>query len=303
MQRKRLRLLGICLVAALALGAMIASTAQAGEYGVCVKAAKVGKPAKFIGHYTNKACTKRATVAQEEVGKENKFEWYPGLTGIGQEKGKTNEVKAANFEGTTKTKFVRLDRSARGEITCREGTGTYKILGVQSDEERFTYTVCGLSAGRCGDVGEPYGPLETFKLDSFLIDHGTKGPGGLEPKEGEVWNELQSSEDEPYQAIFECAPGLGVRMSGTLSGVVGDLNVMSAKGKTTFSEAGGEQDLVAEVFEGYGWESVGPNVEIASEEAASVSKGKVEIRACNEPGAVSEGKEDPPCEHEEPLPW
>ncbi len=58
---KRIRIMGLCLVAAFALTAVIASGAQAGQYGVCGKAAKVGKSytGKYIGQAVRNAGTER----------------------------------------------------------------------------------------------------------------------------------------------------------------------------------------------------------------------------------------------------
>jgi hypothetical protein len=64
---RHLRTLGACLVAVLALGAVIASTASAGlpEFGSCEYTAR--------GKYTNEACTERA----QHKGEGN-YEWYTG---------------------------------------------------------------------------------------------------------------------------------------------------------------------------------------------------------------------------------
>jgi hypothetical protein len=73
---------------------------------------------------------------------------------------------------------------------------------------------------------------------------------------------------------------------------------------TTFGAGKGEQALVTEFSYGEGapWEPTGPNVESAVSTAKG-TKVKLEIRACDHLGAVSEGKGALTCEHEEPAPW
>ncbi len=59
---KRIGIIGLCLVALFAFSAMASSSALAGEYITCGKAAKVGK--KYTGSYTNNNCS--ALSATEE---------------------------------------------------------------------------------------------------------------------------------------------------------------------------------------------------------------------------------------------
>jgi hypothetical protein len=99
-----------------------------------------------------------------------------------------------------------------------------------------------------------------------LIDHGERGPSGLEPAEGEVWNSFApdpASPLYPYQAMFICEPGVIFRLGGTVSALVTPVSAKaSTKGVETFGEGKGEQDLVTEFSENGGetWEPTGPNV-------------------------------------------
>ena len=68
---RRMGIVGLCLVAALACGAMLASAAQAAEVGECLKLAKV--EGVFHGKYVDKNCQVAATPLQEAEGKHNKW--------------------------------------------------------------------------------------------------------------------------------------------------------------------------------------------------------------------------------------
>ena len=67
---RQLRLVGICIVAGLAIGVAAVSAAQAAEVGECLKVAKV--EGVFHGKYVDKACQVAATPLQEAEGKHNK---------------------------------------------------------------------------------------------------------------------------------------------------------------------------------------------------------------------------------------
>ncbi len=284
---KRIGIVGLCLAAMFALSAMAASSAFAGEYGECVKAPKVGKPAKYLGHYTNKECTKKATKAEEEVGKTNKYNWQ----------------SAAGKTYTDSTKTAEL-KSAGGVIKCTASTSTGEITGWQSDTDNVTFTGCELSVtkGLCNSEGEPAGTIKTFALKTFLLDHGTKGLSGMEPKEGEVWTEItaepgnptgfgEQNYGEPLQAQYTCAPGVLFQTSGSLSSVTLPVNKMADKFTNEFGAGKGEQDLKTIAFEP-GEVNTGPNTEVTKATVENVGKAKTEIRACNEPE----------CEHEEEPP-
>ncbi len=271
---KRMRIAGLCLVAMFAitaLSAMAASSAYAGEYGVCVKAQKVEK--KYVGLYTDKNCQTAASEKEVEEGKKNKYEW----------------VSAAGEKSTTTTKTAVLS-SAAGKITCKKSKGTAEITGAKSDLETVEFEECTLSVtgGKCTSVqeGEKEGNITTFQLETKLIDHGEKGPSGGEPAEGEAWTEFNGEAGNGgLQAEFVCAPGVIFRTSGTLSGVTTPVNLMESKDTTSFGEGKGEQDLVTEFSEngGISFENTGPNVETAVGTAKGVvagskEKGKTEVR-------------------------
>ncbi len=289
---RRIGIIGLCLAAAVALGALAASSAVAGEYGDCARATKVDK--KYLGHYANKECTKHATTAEEEAGKTNKYEW----------------VSAAGTKYTDTTKTASWS-SAGGGMTCASSTSSGEITGWMTGTDQILLKRCELNiiGPMCSSAGKGEEEIETFPLKTYLLDHGSKGASGLEPKEGEVWTEVLAepgnpkgigaeNSDEPLDVEFLCTPGVLFEMSGTLSAVTTPVNKMDDKFTDVFGAGKGEQDLKTTAFEP-GEVNTGPNIETTTATLKYGAKTRIEIRACNEAGAVSEGKGVLACEHEE----
>jgi hypothetical protein len=272
---KKLRIIGMAFVVALALSAIVASTAMAGEYGRCVKLET------STGRYENAGCT---TKSGSHTGK---YEWHAGPG-----------AKPGYISATGVAKL----KSAGGEIECKASTDAGKITGATTDTDTITFTGCVLiaTAGKCHSAGQAAGTIKTNLLDTSLLDHGTKGLSGLEPKEDEVWTQFVSSENEPYQAQFECEPGILFRVSGSLSCNTTPVNVMTTTLSLTCEEAAkklGEQDLITEISEDGGaeWSAGAPSEEIIPGKATVTPEEAIEVRACNEKGAKSEGKGAPAC--------
>jgi hypothetical protein len=282
---KRISYATAVLVAVFAFGAIAASSAYAGEYGECVKAPKE-PPGKFL----DKGCEKPAVTAP------GKYEWQP--------------VKAQDKSFTDSSKKVTL-LTTQGEIVCIKSTSKGELLGWQKNVEHITFFECTLNKRPCWNVGEPNpkkgGTIESFTLDTYLIDHGTLGPDSQEPVENEVWNEFESSQPEykPFLAQFKCEiePGVVVeiRVGGAVSGVFTPVSKMARAFKLTFNRNVGEQSLYVEAFVEGNWVLIGRAVLTGVLNVKFTST--VEVRPCNEVGAKEEGKKVITCEHEEPLPY
>src|SRR4051812_24152320 len=101
---RRIRIVGLCLVAVLALCAVASSGAQAStELGRCIKKSKTATG--FKGHNTDKECLVEAS--PEEVGKggkANKYEWEAGPGGNSEftSKGNSPTIATEQFEITCK---------------------------------------------------------------------------------------------------------------------------------------------------------------------------------------------------------
>ncbi len=253
---KRIGIVGLSLIAMFAFSAMAASSASAGEYITCGKAAKSGKT--YLGKYTNNNCS--------TLGSGGKYE-----------RGAVSNVKV-----TSTTKEAVLS-SAAGDIKCKKSKGTGTLINGKMNLEETTFETCVLSLtdGKCtnlaGFTGSYSGKITSVSLTT-LIDHGEKGPSGDEPAEGEVWNSFAPDPESalfPFQAVYICEPGVIFRTTGSTSAVVTPvLGKPSPKGTETFGAGKGEQDLTTEFSENGGetWESTGPNVETVTGSTKAAAK-------------------------------
>jgi hypothetical protein len=244
--------MGLSLVAILAFSAMAASSAFAGEYITCVKTAKVDR--KYTGKYTNDTCS--------TLGEDGKYERASPSFPV--------TARSATKEAVLST--------AGGDIKCKKSNGTVTILGP-----RMGLTITTLEECELGGFGERCTSLSAYEETgqynlagitmlslTELIDHGGRGPSGLEPASGEVWDAFSADPESalyPYQAVYICEPGIIFRTSGSASAVVSPVNAKASKKATlAFRSEKGEQDLATEFSQNGGdtWESTGPNVETAS---------------------------------------
>jgi hypothetical protein len=259
---KRIKIVGLCLVAMFAMSALATTAAQAGEYGKCVKASP-----KNTGAYSDKNC-------QTLVGSGGKYEWVSGVS------------PAMSF--TAKTKSAELVGAA-GTISCKKSSTVGTIEGTKTNHEVVTFEGCefkGAVTGECHSAGQGSGVIVTNKLETTLIDHGEKGPSGGEPKAGEVWDSFKA-ESGTVQAQYLCAAIVEIKTEGTLAGVFtsGSINVMAKKAEIEFNgklgeEPGtfGEQDLQSQASIGGGpFEPAGQGIEKTSGKTKNSSK--VEIKA------------------------
>jgi hypothetical protein len=126
---KRIRIVGLCLMAAFAIGAVASSTASAvtvikPEVGRCVKAAV---PAE--GLYTSAACT-----LQQKPKKTGAYEWLPGP---GPNAGLSGTAGASTLE------------SAAGKISCKHQTIAGVVLNEYNEHvNAVTFTGCESKAAK-----------------------------------------------------------------------------------------------------------------------------------------------------------
>lgn len=140
---KRIRIIGLCLVASFAISAMAVATASAAapEYGRCVKVAG--------GKYYTSACDK------EKAG-DLKYEWEPGV-------GAANGWESTGGAG-------KLETKAGKTVTCEteNATGTFVKGGNNKDEsvpKGVNFTGCSSSSFTCTTTGDKTGELTTVALD------------------------------------------------------------------------------------------------------------------------------------------
>jgi hypothetical protein len=282
--------LGICVVAVVAafgMSAIAASTASAGTYYWCVakekglysagcktKVAKGGTAeleevktcrTQTHGEYTNETCTTKSAKA-----KKGSFEKVAGPT------------LTAAFGGS------ELTSPDIGHFPghCKAGTVAGEITGPKTGTERITFTGCEGESLPCESAGPNSTPsgkagvIITNLLDTKLIDHGEKGPGGGEPASGEAWLELVSGEHEPYVREWNCAGVEFFRQVGSLSGVftAGSVNVLSTTGELQVERGEGEQELGTEALTSEGWLGPFPSNEQVEGGMSVVTTPAVEVR-------------------------
>jgi len=143
---RRIRIVGLCLVAVFAMSAIASATAsaEAPEMGQCLK-----KKVKSLPGYTTSKCTVEAT----EVAK-GSFEWVPGA------------IAGKNTFSTTGGVATLL--TTKGEsVTCEseESTGEY-LTTANNKEESTTVTFKKCSSGglTCTTEGKAAGELVTKPL-------------------------------------------------------------------------------------------------------------------------------------------
>jgi hypothetical protein len=216
---KRMRALGLCMVAAFAIAAIVASSASAAaspEFGRC--------KAKTGGKFSNSGCTLLA----KEVSKQ-KFEWEPSVA--------KNKFKAKQKAETLAT----LETVGGTKITCtsEENSGAEYNLPKKVSKIVAEFSGCETSKIPCNSAGEPSGHITTHSLAGVL------GVEKLFVKEGkteESKNKLEvqlTAEGGGALANFTCST-ISVEVKGCVAHPVsGGKMLLTATEKFTASK--GEQ--------------------------------------------------------------
>ncbi len=143
-----LKRIGLCLVAALMLGAIGASTAsaEAPEFGRCLKVEKVGKT--YNGAFANSSCTKASET------KTGKYEWHPGA------------VKAKQ---TTKGGKGQLETVGKLGVECQTETSVGEYSGTKEVKNVIvTFEGCESAGIKCNTAGSAVGELVTKNLEGVI---------------------------------------------------------------------------------------------------------------------------------------
>lgn len=211
----RMRILGLALVAAFALAAVVVSSASAAPgWYECGKAAKVGK--EYTGKYTSKTCTPESKV--ETGGK------YELQAGIGKGKGfKGSGIKAVLHNVIPGKGDIKVECASfkdEGKLALPN-----KVYGVKT-----TFSKCKSLGAPCKTEG---GKKETITTQSLA------GELGWLNKEAGAAGESLANEAAPgtgYLATFECEGLAKVRVFGAVIGAAtGDVNTISKTSQTVFS--------------------------------------------------------------------
>jgi hypothetical protein len=205
---KRMRILGLCLVAVFALAAAATSSATAATpaFWECAKVAA------GAGKYTNKTCSTEGT------GKTAKYELKEGIG------------KAKEFKGSGKT--ATLHTPALGsEIKCTAFKDEGKLKTSTAEEKVLsTFSGCTTLGKKCASAGEKAGDIKTFALGGVLgAISGGSGAGAL-----------LTAESGKYLAEFSCE-GLAVKVEGGVIGEETPVETFTKTEKTIFQVTGSDQ--------------------------------------------------------------
>jgi hypothetical protein len=209
---KRMRIVGLCLVAVFALTAFAASSASAlpsGEYGFCVK--------KTGGKYENSGCTKEKAGAL-------KYEWEPLTAPVGF----TSEMTA----GTKAT----LETVGGTKITCTKEHGTGEVANNHEVAAVIAhFEGCETSTFPCQNKGGTSGDINTEPLNGGT---GVEKKGTTPPINDKLAGELHGPGGGPL-AEFECA-GLAIVTTGAVLHPVSSGKMLTST-KEKFTATKGEQ--------------------------------------------------------------
>jgi hypothetical protein len=190
---RRIRIAGLCLVAMFALSAVAAGTAsaEAPEFGQCLK-----KAVKSIPGYSDSKCTKEATEA-----KKGTYEWVPG-------------AKAGENEFTTSGGTATLLTTKGESVTCssEKSKGTYKLGGNNKEEETTVeFAGCKSNGLTCTTVGKSPGELVTEPLIGIVGFE-------KEPKVGDKTRktvlQLHPAKSGGHFIDFKCTEALTIEVRG-----------------------------------------------------------------------------------------
>jgi hypothetical protein len=145
---KYVKRMGLCLVVAFAMGAIGAASAsaQAPEYGRCLKAEKIGSA--YNGGYTNSNCT---TASESKTGK---YEWFPGVL--------KTKMFTSGGKGALET-VGKLGVGCQTETSVGEFSGTKEVKNTV-----VTFRGCEAAGDKCSTTGAGAGELVTNSLEGVV---------------------------------------------------------------------------------------------------------------------------------------
>jgi hypothetical protein len=209
-----MRIVGLCLVAALAAMAVAATSALAepsGEFGTCVK--------QTGGKYENSGCTKEA----KEVLKQ-KYEWH-------------SLAAPVSFSGHLKAETVALLETVKGtKITCKKATEAGEIANAHElGNVVATFEECVTGGIPCQSAGQASGTIVTVALSGGT---GVEKKGTTPPINNKLAEELHPTAGGDF-VQFECA-GLPSLAAGSVLHPA-PTGKMVTKATEKFAQAKGEQ--------------------------------------------------------------
>jgi len=176
---KRMKIVGLCIVAAFALAALVgAGSASAAQFNVCVPFKK--------GEYTTSSCSTKSVKAhkgafEKEVG----GACYPakkavysdaGCTTVAEKKGKPSHkghFEKANAPATVTGGHAELVGESGVKIECTASSGSQELTGAKTQTGKTTFSNCtigGPTGPKCQSALEPGGTITTKQLAGELAN-------------------------------------------------------------------------------------------------------------------------------------
>jgi hypothetical protein len=219
---RRIRIAGLCLVAAFAVSVAMAATAsaEAPEFGRCLKQAT-----KSLSNYDSAKCVKTAgedTGTEAEKLKKGNYQWFPGV------------VKTKFTTAIKPTTIATLETVGGTKITCTGETSTGEYTGLKTIGKMVAkFTGCETNKLKCESAGAGVGNIDTSPLG---------GPIGFETivepaSKDHLASELHS--ESGNIAEFECA-GLKVVVKGSVLHKI-TANAMKLTATEKFTASKGKQ--------------------------------------------------------------
>ena len=159
----RIRIIGLCLVAAFAISAIAAAGAGAAnpEFGRCLKVTP-----KSLSNYTTAKCTILASEAPgteaEKLAKGN-WKWFPAFGG------EKPLVKAGFTAALKPTTIATLETKAGTKVTCKKLTAKGQITGLKTISGSQTdFSECESGGIKCNTAGAGIGVIKVKELEGEL---------------------------------------------------------------------------------------------------------------------------------------
>jgi hypothetical protein len=199
---KRVRVVGLCLVAAIISAISVASaSAVRPEFGRCLK-----QTTKSLSNYDSAKCVKLAsedTGTEEEKLKKGNYKWFPGVV---------NHKFSSAIKPST---IATLETVAGTKITCTgETSGGEYVTGGSNKEVAgvvVQFTGCATSGVPCNSAGKGAGQITTAALEGVL---GVEKIGTKTPVNDTLAIELHAPAGQNI-AEFSCA-GLAIVVRGSV---------------------------------------------------------------------------------------
>ena len=206
----RIKVSGVCLVAAVAMSAIAATGASAAnpEFGRCIKVTP-----KSVSNYDGAKCTKLASedpgTEAEKLAKGN-YKWFAAF-------GSEKPLEKTGFTAVLKPETIATLETKDGKkVTCTKLTAKAKFTGNKTIEGTQTdFSECESSGIKCNTEGAGVGVIKVSELEGELGVI-SKGETGIKDKIGTVvWPKGGTATSGSEFVEFACG-GLVVKVKNSV---------------------------------------------------------------------------------------